>query len=359
MPEQVCLKRALSRQNGYWAAHHIYTQGDRDLLLLDSLAPLVRRLLQAGTIDHFFFVRYSLGGPHIRLRWRLVGDPQDARDALEQACARFFRQHPPRPYTDLKAIHQINQSLIDSDPQARETDDEVVPPGTCRGMPTLFEVERYGGPAALAHSLDAFAVSSVCVLDLLNRCRDLAASRRRPLYLAALADLALGLATGPEDACALLNYGSFLMGPGFGACEEQADTVFERQSSSLLALLESRLRLASGPATDRTPCLFLLGRRLAVTLAEGSASKRWRIAVSHLHMTANRLGMLNSEEVYLCRLLSRSGQELLRQPAACGDLWPTPPLPAAAALAGLARHLLQTHAEGNPSRTMQATRRQS
>ena len=58
-------------------------------------------------------------------------------------------------------------------------------------------------------------------------------------------------------------------------------------------------------------------------------NRRWVIGGSQLHMTANRLGVSNPEEVYLSRLLSRTWLDFqARQPAGAapatdGDLDPS------------------------------------
>ena len=53
-----------------WLSFHAHYHGDRDLPLRHAVASLVRRLRDDGLLESFFFMRYSLGGPHIRLRLR-------------------------------------------------------------------------------------------------------------------------------------------------------------------------------------------------------------------------------------------------------------------------------------------------
>jgi hypothetical protein len=51
---------------------------------------------------------------------------------------------------------------------------------------------------------------------------------------------------------------------------------------------------------------------LSPLLAELPEKARWYLAASHIHMTANRLGLTNGEEVYLSRMLFRAVETLRR-----------------------------------------------
>jgi hypothetical protein len=58
--------------------------------------------------------------------------------------------------------------------------------------------------------------------------------------------------------------------------------------------------------------LMETGRCLGWELRRAGAHSN--IGISHLHMTANRLGLKNPEEVYLGRMLWRAARELLLEP---------------------------------------------
>lgn len=51
-----------------WLSFHIFLPGAFELFLVDHLAPALQNDLEAGIIRRFFFIRYSEGGNHIRLR---------------------------------------------------------------------------------------------------------------------------------------------------------------------------------------------------------------------------------------------------------------------------------------------------
>jgi hypothetical protein len=73
-----------------WVYAKLYTgTAAADLVLCDSLAPLVDTLVQSGVIDRWFFLRYRDPGWHIRIRFHLVDRHQHTRvvGALQELFA--------------------------------------------------------------------------------------------------------------------------------------------------------------------------------------------------------------------------------------------------------------------------------
>jgi thiopeptide-type bacteriocin biosynthesis protein len=60
----------------HWLSFHIFLPGAFESFLVDHMAPALQDDLKAGTIKRFFFIRYSEGGNHIRLR--LMACPHNA-----------------------------------------------------------------------------------------------------------------------------------------------------------------------------------------------------------------------------------------------------------------------------------------
>jgi hypothetical protein len=87
---------------------------------------------------------------------------------------------------------------------------------------------------------------------------------------------------------------------------ERGDEVFERQKGRHVQALRHRIEaIVNGPLFG--------GGLLAERTLEGilrDVGTRHGILSSHLHMTANRLGLKNGEEIYLSRLLWRTFSEL-------------------------------------------------
>ena len=51
-----------------WLSYHVYSEGDLEAFATGTLAPALDRLEREGHLKRFFFIRYSDGGPHLRLR---------------------------------------------------------------------------------------------------------------------------------------------------------------------------------------------------------------------------------------------------------------------------------------------------
>src|SRR5690242_2191659 len=100
-----------------WVAGHLYHHQDLDQVLWGFVHPLVVTLVQNGSIDSFFYVRYGLGGPHIRLRLRTVpGAREGVLEAMRQASRRFLALAPSTKSLDEETIRRSNERLLASDP---------------------------------------------------------------------------------------------------------------------------------------------------------------------------------------------------------------------------------------------------
>ncbi|HSN86598.1 MAG TPA: thiopeptide-type bacteriocin biosynthesis protein, partial [Thermoanaerobaculia bacterium] len=149
-----------------WLAFHLHYHERQDQILEELVHPLVASLVRRGEIDSFFFVRYALGGPHIRLRIRLCGNGQAAVAEVLGAAERFFEACPSRATLPEEKILAINRSVLKSDPS--ESDEAVYPDNFVRQAPYAPEIERYGGPELFPESLAFFAISSCRVLRWLH-----------------------------------------------------------------------------------------------------------------------------------------------------------------------------------------------
>jgi hypothetical protein len=304
-----------------WASYHIFHHGSLDLLLLDLVLPVLRELRLRDRLRRFFFIRYGLGGPHIRLR--LFGAPADREEAacvLERRAAEFFARRPSTSPLDERAIREQNRRLLEHDPDGI---DAVYPDNSLVELPFRPEVERYGGERLIERSLELFALSSACALALLETHASEPRSRFLAAVLRALLRQALGFAADPEELARLVAFAS----PGDGGPPlliDRADREFERQPDSYVQLVAEEIESACSPDPPRALDGFLLteaSRRLDRHLQGASAPVRWRAASSHIHMTANRLGLKNAEEVYLGRILWRAARQVsISDPSLCQRL---------------------------------------
>jgi hypothetical protein len=276
---------------------------------------MVAVLLDQGLIETFFFIRYALGGPHIRLR--VVARPE-CRDAVRrkvEACsADFFNQRPSRNSIPADTIRRRNRGIVAGDPLATEDDDRAYPDNSVSEHRVGFEVDRYGGLALLHHSLDLFALSSIQALYFVRARGECPAGKQVADILRIMARHAWGLARNAEEFIELAGFAVEFMGEQLVPCVEEGDRLFERQRQILRSVVRTTIEeLAEGaPATDPgSPFSFAdLCRAFAVEIRDIEEGQRWFVCASQMHMSANRLGLFNPEEVYISRLFWRTARDL-------------------------------------------------
>lgn len=288
-----------------WVSYHFFYQGSRDRLLLELAQPLVAQLWRRGDLDRFFFIRYNLGGPHIRLRLQVrPGREGEVDRQVRERAAEFFLRAPSETVLDEEAIRRENQRLLANDPDG---EDALHPNNSVAELAFHPETARYGGEELLPHSLDLFALSSVEALTLLRTHSNSPKPARLSTALWSLARLALGLASDSGDFLDLVRYAE-IWSRGAGALFlSRGDEAFAKDPDRICRLLRTEILSL---CHEETGPLAAAGRRLSREIASAEAALR-EIAVSHIHMTANRLGLNNPEEIYLGRMLGRAGQRLL------------------------------------------------
>lgn len=281
-----------------WASYHIFYHGPGDRLLSRLVLPVVRDLWNRGRIDRFFFLRYGLGGPHVRLRLLCAPEVREEAGAtLRQAAEGFFARWPSETLGDGE-IRRQNRPFAASHSPAEL--DAVYPNHSVVEVPFEPEVERYGGPDLIGSSLDFFCVSSAHVLDLISRHAEEPRPRRLSHAMRALLRQALGFAAGGRELPAIAAYAAAGQGPGTSLLLVRADQEFARCPEDYLDLVREETEASQG--SPLTAAARALERRL-----RGTADPAWwRIVGSQLHMTANRLGLMNVEELYLGQILRRA-----------------------------------------------------
>jgi hypothetical protein len=304
---------------GEWHSCHLFYHADRNRLLRDLVLPVVSALSSQGAIDRFFFIRYGLGGPHVRLRIRVrPGRRDEALGVLSSAAEEFFVRWPSTEPLSEEAVRQTNQALLAGDPQ--EEEDVVYPDNSLRIFPASFEVQRYGGPELLEHSLDFFTFSSAQSLLFLTEHGEEPWARQLPHAFRLLVRQAWGLAGNVEELLAFLEFPMPAWRAPMAAFVARGDQIFEQRPDFFVRLLEGEIEEVTAAPTPGTPAAFAAAARaLAREIRDADAAACRRIATSQMHMTANRLGLKNREETYISRLMWRAGCELLRVEESSGD----------------------------------------
>lgn len=293
------MERTLAR----WRSYHFYYRGSLDLALLEFVGPCITALLRERQIETFFFIRYADPGPHLRIRvLPRRGKVDDVEERLKQAASGFLARRPsPAGETEQRSGEgdvPPNRALAD---------------GLAR-FPPEFELERYGGAGYFAQSLAFFTLSSVRVMHSLKQVSERSMAQRLTFFCRQLARQAWSFAETMEECRSLLDYvGDWR--DVFDPIEASADQRFEQQKETLCALLRMELDLLDAPSPCwQSPSAAVWntggGRRLSWEVRSAPPASRQGILMSQMHMTANRLGLRNVDEVYLSRLLSRSAASL-------------------------------------------------
>ncbi|HVL94601.1 MAG TPA: lantibiotic dehydratase [Solirubrobacteraceae bacterium] len=275
---------------GEWLYVKLYTgAAGADRVLVEEVAPLAAAAIAAGAAS-WHFVRYA--DPDVHLRVRVGG----AREVLREAV--------------LPRLLDLGERLVDSGRAWRVSHDTYE-----------REVERYGGPAAIAAAEAAFRADSDAVLAMLRAVSagSDAADARRRLATAGVALLLrdLGLDDEQARAVAAASRDALLAEPGAPAGGRSAlARRLRAERPALEAVLDAAL--GTGPAVDagiaalrsRSQPLQAVGRELAALDARGALSAPLPVVAASLaHMHVNRLMRADPRrhELYVHDALERLG----------------------------------------------------
>ncbi len=299
-----------------WVSGHLYHHENLERVVLGFVHPLVTALSAESEITGFFFIRYGLGGPHVRLRLRPTEEARDScLDRMEQYAHAFLAREPSTCWFDENVIQLGNSATLTNDPH--EIDASVYPDNSFHVLPLRPEVERYGGASRIGFSLDYFTLSSVAVLEQLSTLGQVSRSVRLARAFELLLRQALGFAADEIELTSLLRYGVEWFGNNLRKVLEKGTSVARSNRSHFLQLsqdsFEETCRLLMRDETfELSPRNLLVvgARRLSMAVDGADRSTRLRIGASQLHMTASRLGLSNPEEAYLSQILSLIVDEL-------------------------------------------------
>jgi hypothetical protein len=296
--------------SGDWLAIHAFCAREQDDLLLDAVLPLVRAMMSEGILSRWFFLRYSNGGPHLRLRLQC----RVQREAVEQRVLKvmrsYFEASPPSPASTQRTrwLQECEERLDVRSVGAVELPEQLQPAGSVQVRPYVFDRLRYGdGEARERDTHNHFYVSSEISVAVLMRSRHSREWRWMFALFAALAVVKSGSAS-VEDWSGLFGstaqWGAELHQGGFVPLRAQPDIV--RQVRPFL--------LSDEPEWPE-PWTVLMQlwreeiRRRSKEFTIGATSYGTRLRFDYdlfdgLHLLCNRLGLGLTEECYIYHLLS-------------------------------------------------------
>jgi len=260
-----------------WLSIHIYPTETQNVLLVRTLKPFLEKYVWPQKQARAFFIRYQdEQGPHIRLRIR--GEAEWLSNEIQPVLAELLSDQ-----------------------------------GTWTEVPYVPEPERFGGEKALAWAEDYFHVSTRVVLDRLAREeRAYGDAMFDALRMHVIAVYSVGFAREKArwyfsrlfDLWLPLFFGTDIDAEKASITASFEETIIQ-QKEQLRATMDSLWNsLLKEKFDEKQPewLRWLRGNQLILNGLEGDLEKAMP---SLLHLTNNRLGINNQDEVYLHYILSK------------------------------------------------------
>lgn len=324
-----------------WISAHIFYSSNPNPLLVECVAPLVEKLRAQDLIARYFFIRYWLGGPHIRLRLLPTAGvtEQAVKDVVEPEVQAFLSRRPALYEIDTAALAPIYKRLYFAEygPDAFTAefgeDGELpfYPNNSLHYVAYEPEVQRYGGLAGVDLAERHFEVSSNIVLRL---SRDTNIHIRSIMFghaIQLMIQTCYGFLEDDARVSAFFQHymdfwqGSFgqninnnsnrLM-PRFIRKYDRVAHKLQKRVADIRAFVQAR-PASSGTEVERmwsehirelrasVSTLFAAGQ-IELPEVEDEAGAFRSLLRGYIHMTNNRLGVNISDEVYLSYLLRRA-----------------------------------------------------
>jgi thiopeptide-type bacteriocin biosynthesis protein len=291
-----------------WASFHLFRAESLNQFLNEAVAPFVTAALAERLASAFFFIRYWEGGPHIRLRFR-TSAPKKLTRRTRSHFETYFKAHP--------SVRQF-----DSYGPASFPNDSV------REITYEPEVARYGGEKGVAVSERQFEASSRAVLGAMADREwsyesaigaalqlhiifantmgfDLPGSAR--FFADASKHFAIPKGWLPPNLSMEQVIGQFAA--LFAQQRERLVTLHQDIWSALAEDQEFEQEWANRWVRDNLDFARRFRRARGLAATEPWTSAERAIMMSYVHMTNNRLGVLNRDEAYVGYVLMRGFQE--------------------------------------------------
>lgn len=311
-----------------YLSFYIYYAEPWETLLLGAVHPLVKKLVDKELITQYFFIRYWEKGPHLRLRLKKKPTATEAEVSkiVFENLNNFILKYP-------------SKLLLTTEMEARKLAESWRDNNQVRSISYQPETARYGGRAGLPLAELQFFASSRMVLNELietpNWSYDYALGAAIKLHLGFIFSTGMS----QEDIVKFFekNCQDWLPRAAHDQDkteqQEQILSQFEKaysaQKSALFPYVQAIWEeLKKNPTGSGSPSWEnWLSVNQAVysnlnLLAEGSLlefssgldndldHKLWNILSDFVHMTNNRLGVLNRDEGFLAFMLAKVLKEL-------------------------------------------------
>lgn len=313
-------------------AAYLYTNEPWEAFLTRAVLPFADMVMENQLAERWFFIRYWEYGPHIRLRF--LGDQEKLEEIIRPKLVKHFEEY-------FRAYPTVRQDAF----LPEEIRDRLVPNDSIVFVPYEPETERYGGPHAISLAEKHFEDSSAAVLSAMAASADW--NYERALGVAIQLHLGFSHAVGMsrQETAAFFNF--IFLGWLPRAYETLPTDTFEQvkeKEDKVLEAFRTNYELQQEVLRDYVGMVWealeegaefeeewvnawlvntrLVASRLEQLKQEGLLAipetfmtesyqgqlpqGLWAIYSSYVHMTNNRLGILNRDEGYLGFLIRES-----------------------------------------------------
>ena len=324
----------------YLSAHIFYNVIDARLLLVECVTPLISTLENEALIDGYFFIRYWLGGPHIRLRLRLMDGAEEltVKEILEKAVRSYLARRPSLfdldPVKSQPYMRRLYEAEYGSEAFKEQFGENasvpIYPNNSISYIDYQPEYDRYGGPKGVELAEWHFERSSATVLRILKtgNCHIKSALLGQGLQL--MHAMASVCYPDPSNRAVFFERYSQAWREQYlqdnVAPESVYEKAYDRQRSKLerhiagLEVYDTAQTHQSNTVyqwyehcmavKDAVLALYESGELVLSPLATSPEEAMRRVFVSYMHMTNNRLGISIPDESYLAHILGRTIQEM-------------------------------------------------
>jgi thiopeptide-type bacteriocin biosynthesis protein len=319
-----------------WLSAHLFYEEPLEKLLLRVVKPACHMLLRDNLISKFFFIRYWEGGPHIRLR--VKGNEEELKEIepfIRQHFSQFINLYPSVRY-DPEWIKSLPKNL------------QWHPNNTMQLIRYEAETERYGGIYGVPIAEKQFEASSKAVLEAIGN--SIKWDLTRALGLAIQLHLSFAYAVGMQLEEAILFFSwissnwllmAYWRGKKLTNEDHEMESSkvldcfkiqYQQQEKSLMPFcLKLWKNLQSASAFEQEWLTNWVDDMSAISvilkdqhknnnlliptgvpkeLIPSSEPVLWCLYDSFIHMTNNRLGVLNRDEAYVAFLIKEALSKL-------------------------------------------------
>lgn len=294
-----------STRGGVWMSLHLFYEGPWLDLLKHYIKPFLMTQINVGNAKSYFYVRYYEGGPHIRVRI-----------LIEKEKYLFFEQVVKDYFYKVQKILSVTRYV------KNEFSEDSIANDFCRFINYEPEYERYGGHDRMSIAEDQFFLSSAICLDIIESTENYSQRMWKALSLQLAIYSVFKYST--QHVLSIIDAYTNLwssdlfqeedgVNSGRDIIHSMDGAVSLIPKQNIIAISKLWDEINSSSVSIETPAivnLWLDGMKVIKEMldlvSDNNTSTNYSgIIGSYIHMTNNRLGINNYDEIYLGRIISK------------------------------------------------------